>query len=199
MLFPLFNFDFTESIPFDIRSTPSRMGALTETARTWPSSVRTGHPIYSFAALGAQAQKFSGVDNRSGYSANSPFGMLHDMDGHIAIIDLPDQHSMTFYHHVEEMHEVPYRYFKDFSGSYTDAAGQTSERTYSLFVRDVERGVVTSVTRMEERLWEKGLFFGQRPGVGHGTRTISARALFAEVSSVIKAGQAQDYLYEIEK
>lgn len=129
MLFPLFNFDFTESIPFDIRSTPSRMGALAETARTWPGSVRTGHPIYSFAALGAQAQKFSGVDNRSGYSANSTFCMLHDMDGHIAIIDLPDQHSMTFYHHVEEMHEVPYRYFKDFSGSYTDAAGQTSERT----------------------------------------------------------------------
>ena len=32
----------------------------------------------------------------------------------IAIIDLPDQKSMTFYHYVEEMMSVDWRFFKNF-------------------------------------------------------------------------------------
>ncbi|MEQ5871257.1 AAC(3) family N-acetyltransferase [Sagittula sp. NFXS13] len=198
LLLPLFNFDFTKGTPFDFATTPSHMGALSEFGRTWPGAVRTCHPIYGFAAIGAQAERFSGVNNRSGYGADSPFAMLRELDGQIAVIDLPDQNAMTFYHHVEETLAVPYRYHKNFSASYTNQDGETSTQTYSIFVRDIENGVVTSVDRMGERLWDQGLYTGDRPGVGHGMRTISARALFDEVASVIEAGQAGEFLYAIE-
>lgn len=56
LLFPSFNFEFTESVPFDIKTTPSHMGALTEAARMHSQAIRTGHPIYSFAAIGAAAE-----------------------------------------------------------------------------------------------------------------------------------------------
>src|ERR1700679_3715499 len=46
LLLPLFNFDFTTGVAFDIRNTPSQMGALTEAGRRRPGAVRTGHPIY---------------------------------------------------------------------------------------------------------------------------------------------------------
>lgn len=197
LLLPLFNFDFTKGTPFDVATTPSHMGALTEAGRTWPGAVRTGHPIYSFAAIGAQADRFSRINNRSGYGEDSPFAMLRELDGQIAVIDLPDQNSMTFYHHVEETMAVPYRYHKNFSGSYTNQDGETSSQTYSIFVRDIENGVLTSVDRMGERLWSKGLYEGERPGVGCGMRTIHARALFDEVASVINAGQAKDFLYAV--
>src|ERR1700689_413341 len=49
LLFPLFNFDFCQGKPFDIRQTPSQMGLLTELARRHPDAVRTGNPTYSFA------------------------------------------------------------------------------------------------------------------------------------------------------
>lgn len=198
LLLPLFNFDFTKGTPFDVAMTPSHMGALTEAGRTWPGAVRTGHPIYSFAAIGAQADRFSRINNRSGYGEDSPFAMLRELDGQIAVIDLPDQNSMTFYHHVEEMMAVPYRYYKKFSGSYTNQDGETSSQTYSIFVRDIENGVLTSVDRMGERLWSKGQYEGERPGVGRGMRTIHARVLFDEVASVIDAGQAKDFLYAVE-
>jgi aminoglycoside 3-N-acetyltransferase len=174
------------------------MGALAEEGRQWPDVVRTGHPIYSFAAIGAQAERFHGVNNHSGYGKDSPFSMLRDMNGQIAVIDLPDQNSMTFYHHVEEMLKVPYRYHKNFIAPYTDQQGATTTETYSIFVRDIENGVLTSVDRMGDRLWSKGLYLGERQGSGHGMRTIMARALFDEVASVIKAGQAQEYLYATE-
>lgn len=198
VVLPLFNFDFTDGAPFDIRHTPSQMGALTEAARTSPEAVRTGHPIYSFAALGRQSGAFRGVVNRSGYGADSPFGIIHRLGGKIAVLDLPDVHSMTFYHYVEELEEVPYRYHKDFTGPYAGADGSTEARTFSLFVRDLDRGVVTDVDRMGEELWRRGLYRGDRPGVGSGLRVIEARALVDAVQAVIRAGRASDYLYSIQ-
>src|ERR1700728_3345294 len=58
LLLPLFNFDFTKGVPFDLRSTPSQMGALTEAGRRHRGAVRTGHPIYSFAVIGHEAERF---------------------------------------------------------------------------------------------------------------------------------------------
>ena len=198
VLFPLFNFDFTKGVPFDIRSTPSQMGALTEAARLHPGAVRSGHPIYSFAVIGPNAEKFN-VDNFSGYGADSPFGILRALDGKIAVLDLADLNSQTFYHHIEEMHEVDYRFHKRFTAPYTDIHGVTSERTYGLFVRDIERGVTTDVDPMGEILWQKGLYHGQRPKEGIGLRTIKANEMFAAVSEVIQAGRAEGLLYSIKK
>lgn len=196
LLFPLFNFDFTKGIPFDIRSTPSQMGALTESARLHPAAVRSGHPIYSFAIIGPQARKFD-VDNYSGYGADSPFGILRQLDGKMGVLDLDDLNSMTFYHHIEEMHGVPYRFNKKFTGDYTDANGVTSRRTYGLFVRDLDKGVTTDVNPMGEVLWQEGLYHGERPRQGIGLRTISARAMYDAVSEVIQGGRALGLLYSI--
>jgi len=198
MLFPLFNFDFTKGIPFDIRSTPSHMGVLTETARQHQGAVRSGHPIYSFAAIGAKAAMFD-VDNYSGYGSDSPFAILRQIDGKIAVLDLSDLNSMTFYNYIEEMHNVPYRYHKKFTGDYTDIHGVTTKRTYGLFVRDLEKGVLTDVNNMGEILWEQGLYSGSRPNEGIGLRTISARKMYASVSEIIKSDRAYGLLYSIEE
>ncbi len=199
LIFPLFNFDFAQGVTFDIRSTPSRMGALSEAARTHPDAIRTGHPIYSFAILGFHSKLFKGLVNFSGYGADSPFGMLRDLEGKVAVLNLPEQHSMTFYHHVEEMLSVPYRYHKIFSGKYIDELGQDAERKFGLFVRDLERGVVTDVNQMGELLWERGLYKGSRFGEGFGCRSISSRDLFDVTSEVILEGRAEGILYRIEK
>jgi aminoglycoside 3-N-acetyltransferase len=139
------------------------------------------------------------VDNFSGYGPDSPFAILRQLGGKIGILDLEDQNSMTFYHHIEEMHGVPYRFHKKFTGQYTDANGVTSERTYGLFVRDLVRGVTTDVNPMGEILWEKGLYHGDRPKQGIGLRVISSNAMYDAVSEVIEDGRALGLLYSINK
>ena len=134
LLLPLFNFDFTTGVPFDIRTSPSHMGALTEAGRLRPGAVRTGHPIYSFAVIGRRAEAFRDVENFSGYGADSPFAMLRAMGGRIGVLDLPDQHSMTFYHHVEEMKAAPWRFHKTFGGDWTGWDGAPTRRAGSAFM-----------------------------------------------------------------
>lgn len=199
MLLPLFNFDFPNSRFFSINDTPSQMGILTEFARKNYSGVRTGHPIYSFYAIGAKANEFFGIDNKSGYGIDSPFARLRELGGKIGVVDLDDQNSMTSYHHVEEMLNVDYRYYKNFSGEYIDASSGSSEKTYSLFVRDTNRGVTTDVNRMGEILWKEGLYKGSREGIGNGLRTIDAQVLFNRTSKEILEGRALGTLYSITK
>jgi len=198
LILPLFNFDFPKAKVFDIRNTPSQMGALTEISRTNPASVRTGHPIYSFSVRGKFAPQFANINNQSGYGDDSPFALIKQLNGKIAVIGLSDQDSMTSYHFVEEQNKVDYRYFKAFQGLYTNWDGETEEKTYSLFVRDIERGVTTDVNRMMEHLWRKGLFKGERHDEGYGMRTIDFNAFYAEVEKTIQAGEAINYLYSIQ-
>lgn len=198
LLFPLFNFDFPDTAFFDIRQTPSQMGALTEAARTRTGVIRTGHPIYSFAAIGRHASIFSDLDNRTAYGEDSPFGVLRNMNGKIAAIDVYDYECMTFYHHVEEVMQVDYRYPKAFSGQYIDTQGRSTQRTYEIYVRDINRGVTTDVAEAGEALWDAGLYSGHRPHVGSGMRLIDADAMFRFVEQLIQAGRARGMLYSIQ-
>jgi aminoglycoside 3-N-acetyltransferase len=199
LILPLFNFDFTSYAEFDIRNTPSQMGALTEFGRIHNGSVRTGHPIYSFAVIGYKKADFEGVDNESGYAENSPFGILKRLDGKIASLDLEDQDSMTFYHHVEEVKKVDYRYFKTFKGRYIDYDGVMKDKSYKLFVRKIELGVKTDVNPAGELMWQKGLYKGCRPKVDTGLRVIRARDMFDFVENLIDRGKALGTLYSIDK
>tara|TARA_R110002073_G_scaffold72537_1_gene177600 strand:- start:625980 stop:626774 length:795 start_codon:yes stop_codon:yes gene_type:complete len=199
LILPLFNFDFPKAKFFDIKNTPSHMGALTEIARQHKDSVRTGHPIYSFAVRGKHADKFSGINNQSGYGSDSPFALIQQLGGKLASIGLSDQNSMTSYHFVEECNNVDYRYFKDFEGEYIDGKGVKAHKTYKLFVRKINEGVQTDVDRAMDLLWEKGLYQGEKYDQGYGMRTIPFNDFFKEIDSIIKKGEAINYLYSIKK
>lgn len=197
LLLPLFNFDFAKGIPFDISNSESQMGVLTEAGRKFSGAIRTGHAIYSFAVIGYKSSDFVGIDNVSGYAEDSPFGLLKRLNGKIASLDLEDQNSMTFYHHVEEVKRVDYRYFKSFYGDYTDILGVTKYKKYELYVRNIERGVETDVNRAGELMWNAGLYRGFRPKEGPGLRIINAQSMFNFVEGLIDNGKALGTLYSI--
>jgi aminoglycoside 3-N-acetyltransferase len=164
LIVPTFNFEFCEGVPFDARTTPSQMGALSELVRIDPSSRRVEHPIYSFAVLGARADEAASISDPSSYGADSLFGRLRAWDGKIMIIGLSYNDSMTYFHHVEELQGVDYRHSKSFAGAVTDAAGNPRKRTVTMYVRDVDHGVVTAVNAMGELLANKGLISSARIG-----------------------------------
>lgn len=197
LLLPLFNFDFTTGVTFDMKTTKSHMGALTEAARNHPNAVRTGHPVYSFCAIGAHSQKFKGIDNVSGYGVDSPFGIIRELNGKIAVLDVIENNSMTFHHHVEEMMSVPYRYMKNFTGDYVNLNGSILEKTYSIYVRDLETKVQTELEPIGEKLWKASIYRGDHPKVETGLRVARANAIFEYVSNVIAQGEALGNLYKI--
>jgi aminoglycoside 3-N-acetyltransferase len=154
LVMPTFNFDFNKGVPWDVRTTPSKMGVLTELV---PRAKRVFHPFYSFAGLGKHADMLGSLQYKSAYERNSVFGKLRDLDGKIMVIGLSYTNSMTFFHHIEQMEGVDYRFLKQFTGEVTDESGNTYTDTFEMLVRDIDKGVITEVNPMGELMEKAGV------------------------------------------
>lgn len=155
LLLPTFNFDFCDGKPFDLCRSPSRTGALSAAALSRKDFQRTRHPIHSFAVWGKERGPLCDLDNRSSFGPDSPFAFLHKSAAEMLIIGLDYQGSFTFVHYVEEAEGVPYRLHKEFRAPYIDGTGHEEIRSYSMYVRDLDRGVDSEVDPMGALLEEK--------------------------------------------
>src|SRR6266498_4218902 len=157
LIMPTFNFDFNKGVPWDVRKTRSKMGALTEVVRVDPRAKRVFHPFYSFAILGKHAEMLGSLRYKSSYERHSIFGKLRDLDGKIMVIGLSYNNSMTFFHHIEQMEGVDYRFLKQFTGEVTDENGNTYTDTFEMLVRDIDQGVMTMVDPMGALMEQAGV------------------------------------------
>lgn len=164
LIMPTFNFDFNKGVPWDVRSTPSKMGILTELVRKDPRAKRVFHPFYSFAILGEHAEVLGSLRYKSAYERDSVFGKLRDLDGKIMVIGLSYNDSMTFFHHIEQMEGVDYRFLKKFTGEVTDENGNIYTDTFEMLVRDIDKGVKTMVDPMGALLEQAGVIKSAKIG-----------------------------------
>ena len=164
LIMPTFNFDFNKGMPWDVSTTPSRMGILTEFVRKDPRAKRVFHPFYSFAILGKFAEMLGSLRYKSAYERNSVFGKLRDLDGKIMVIGLSYNDSMTFFHHIEQMEGVDYRFLKQFTGEVTDENGNTYTDTFEMLVRDIDKGVKTMVDPMGKLMEDAGVIKSAKIG-----------------------------------
>jgi aminopeptidase-like protein/aminoglycoside N3'-acetyltransferase len=142
LIMPTFNYDFLRGIPWDIRTTPSQMGMLTELVRADARAKRMFHPIYSMAAIGRHADELAVHRSNDCFGETTIFTKFREWDAKILIIGLAYSKSITFLHHCEQLAGVDYRFLKEFKGTAIDQQGKPHEAAYTMFVRDVERGVV---------------------------------------------------------
>jgi aminoglycoside 3-N-acetyltransferase len=178
LIMPTFNFDFNKGKPWDMRSTPSQMGILTEFVRKDPRAKRVFHPIYSFAIIGKYAESLGSLRYKSSYERGSVFGKLRDLDGKIMVIGLSYTRSMTFFHHIEQMEGVDYRFLKQFTGEVTDWDGTTKVDTFEMLVRDIDRGVITEVNPMGELMEKAGVIKSKMIGAAD-VKLMKANAVYA--------------------
>jgi len=148
LIVPTFNYDFCQGKSYDVKTTPSKMGIITEIVRADPNSKRTLDPVFSFAILGKHRDYLTNLENDHSFGANSVFEKLRELDAKIMIIGLAYNESVTFFHHIEETQRCDYRYFKEFRGKIIDYENTERDCKITLFVRDIERGVQNSVDTM---------------------------------------------------
>jgi aminoglycoside 3-N-acetyltransferase len=147
---PTFTFSFCEGEPFDIRNTPSEMGALTEYIRQRDDSVRSPHPMQSITGIGPDANDICKRDTRTTYSSEGPIDALYEQEAKVLCLGVPFMSSP--FHYVEERVGVPYRFWKEFNGEYTDQSGHTQNVTYEMYVRDLKLNPQLDPTILESEL-----------------------------------------------
>lgn len=138
LLIPTFNWDFCKGIAFDYCKTACKTGALGNCALNRQDFTRTKHPIYSFAVWGKDKDLLVSMDEPNSFGKNSIFDYMYDNNAKALVIGLDAMDGLTFMHHVEQMVGVPYRFEKTFTADYTDASGETTKKSYTMYVRDLD-------------------------------------------------------------
>jgi aminoglycoside 3-N-acetyltransferase len=117
---------------FDVQSTPSRMGALSEAVRTHPAAVRSAEPTHPVAAIGRLARYLTEdhVNSEGSCDEHSPLYRLRSAGGRILLLGV-DFRVCTLLHTAEELARVP---FIDFETRYpVRVRDRGAERVMSLY------------------------------------------------------------------
>ena len=183
LVVPTFNFDFAKGKPYDRQRTPSRgMGALSEHVRLMPGSVRSPHPLQSVAAVGARSHEICDRDTPSPFEPGSAWATIVDLNARVLLLGTVMQYA-TVFHVPEQAVGVPYRYWKEFTAPYTDQ-GVTTERTYRLYVRDLDLDPYLELARLDKALRARGAL--KETSVGSGTVvSVLAQDLAAETRRLL--------------
>jgi aminoglycoside 3-N-acetyltransferase len=112
---PTYTFSYcnTDKV-FDVKTTPSETGPLTEYVRSLPGAVRQFHPFSSRAAVGPAAEELCGDCSRHANGPDTPFARMLARNPKILSIGLEPRLACSVVHHVEMEMGVPYRYVKEF-------------------------------------------------------------------------------------
>ena len=118
---------------FDIETSPSTVGAITEAFRTWPGVQRSFHPSHSACAIGPRAEFLleHTLEPRTAIGAESPWGRLSRLpEAHVLLLGV-DQDRNTLLHHCEEVVRAPY--LSTIERRYADEDGNVQTKTLELF------------------------------------------------------------------
>ena len=137
ILMPSFTFGFSESRYWSAKNTKSEMGALTEFFRKQEGTIRTLHPFHSVVAYGAHSKDFSTCNSLSSFGKGSPFEKLIDLNAYNLSLGTEFIGGATFVHHTEETCQVPYRYYKEFSGKVYDMNENKVDKVFKMYVRKI--------------------------------------------------------------
>ena len=137
LVVPTFNFGFARGLAFDQASTPAEeMGVFPEFVRHQPGARRTPHPMQSLVAVGALALDLAGRDTSSAFDPGSAFDRMVEMDFKLVLLGA-DVRFTSLIHYAEQSMQVPYRYWKEFTGRVRLTGRPAEVRTYRMYARDL--------------------------------------------------------------
>ena len=149
LVVPTFNWDFCKGKAYIHEKTRSQVGMFTNYILFDHSSVRSFHPIYSFAAIGNFKFDILNDVPASSFGNDSVFYRLHQASAKIVLFNF--ELGSTFVHYVEQKHGVDYRYSKYFTGK-AFRNNIEYEKTYEMYVRYLDREVKVNFNKLHEYL-----------------------------------------------
>lgn len=156
LLIPNFSFEFNNNHYYDPRKTKGTSGTLGKYAMERKDFKRTKHPLHSFEVWGKDADLLTSTEYLNSLGNDSPFAYCLGHHVKQVILGTDYKHALTFVHYAEACCNVPYRFIKQFTGTYVTENGIEEQRTYNYFARKLEIEPQERFGRIGEILEERG-------------------------------------------
>lgn len=136
LLIPTFTYKFCQNKIYDKNNTKCEVGVLGEYFRKFNGVLRSNDPIFNFAILGKNKNEYN-LKHDSCFGKNSAFEMMVKNNAKIITFGSINI-GYTLAHYIEEILQVPYRYYKDFNGIIIDKNGEQKPCLIKYFVRKLD-------------------------------------------------------------
>jgi len=151
LVVPTFPFAFSRGADYDPQTTPSQsMGAFSEFVRQLPKAQRTLHPMQSLAIVGKHAVDLAQRDTPSAFDDGSAFDHMLQLGFRLLLLGA-DIQAASIAHYSEQRAQVPYRYWKDFTGR-IKVGDSWDSKTYRMFARDLDLDPQLRLTPIQRAL-----------------------------------------------
>lgn len=156
LVVPTFTYSFCRGEEFDARTSPSTVGAFTEFVRRQAGAVRSLDPVFSIAAVGAEAAEVTRIREPVCFGPGSVFELLERGGVKFLLVGIDYQKSLTYFLHLERLAAVPYREDKRFAGTIVDQAGRRTRAEFTYCVRKDPEAVRMDYNRFGSRFDRTG-------------------------------------------
>jgi len=135
VVIPTFNYDLRNGERYDKERSPTISGTLGQAALAHPAFERTAHPLHSFAVAGALKERFLSANDPSSFGATSSFALFREQGFQLLGIDMHLNYAFSYFHHVEELEQVPYRRWRTLRINYSEGGNDPVERSFRLYAK----------------------------------------------------------------
>lgn len=117
ILFPTFTNSFVKTRRFDLVLDESDCsGVIANYALRSPGFKRTKQPIHSYVVKGPRADEVLARQCTTAWGDDSVIAWMGEVDARFCPLGLPWHYACSYFHRIEEILQVPYRYYKRFAG-----------------------------------------------------------------------------------
>lgn len=157
ILIRTFNWDFCHGVPFNYKTTPSQVGSLGNVALKREDFKRTRHALYSWCVWGKHQRDLVDMDPKDSFGDDSVFAFLEKEDAILLRIGDVQVSCLTSLHRSEQRAGIPFRFIKEFTGEYIDSNGIMKEKSYSMFVRNLDYNIRVREEIMNQNFLSRGV------------------------------------------
>lgn len=154
VIMPAFSYSFCKKEIYNIETTPSTVGLLTEHFRNYSGVKRTKHPIFSFSVWGKRQEEFLDICWDAFDLSSSVYGKMIQTNDKIVLFGAPKGY--TFYYLAEQAVGVKHRYFKNFDG-YIVENGKPYYQIVPYYVRHLDMKSAEDENTVDSFLAENNL------------------------------------------
>ena len=136
LVVPTFSYSFCNGTKFDVLTTPSVCGMFSEHIRNDAQSMRSNDPNFSVSAIGKNAEYFTHNCKSHSFGIDSFWERYLKKNGKFCNFNFDS--GSTFFHYIEKLLNVRYRYDKEFKG-FLKFNNRYVEKIFVHFVYDKEK------------------------------------------------------------
>lgn len=136
LVMPTYTFAFPRERIYDLKRSKPETGKIPEKFITRPGVRRTRQPVNSYALLGPLAEEAMNLKCTTAWGDDGLMGWLETYNARQIVLGVPWKYC-GYFHRGEEVVQIPYRYYKRFSGRLLDDGEDLGDCEETMFVRSL--------------------------------------------------------------